>query len=610
MATTSHPATELDFDQLKSDIIAFIKTNPTFTDYNFEGSALNAIVDILAYNTHTNAYYANMVHNEGFLDTAQKRSSVVSKAKELGYVPRSVVCSTAYLDITLQNTIGNTAYYLPRGTVFTSTNDSGTYQFVVSDTATSTITNTGHLFSSVKVVNGTQTQNRFTVNTASNIRSIFSIPNKNIDISTLKVRVRDSISSVDFVEYFLAENVYNLTPTSNVFFIQESYDGLFQIYFGGDVIGTQPINGNIIEIDYIVSGNYATSDGCRIFGFDGNIGGSTDISIVTTQVSFGGADKEVINSIKVNALKANQAKDRAVTISDYEILLKRKFNFIKSVSVWGGETHLPPVYGKVFISIQPVSGYTVSDYVKNSVIYPVVKSASLMTITPEFVDPTYTELSFITKIKFNQFNTTSSQFVVESAIKSTISNYISSISTFNKDYLESTLISKIVGLDSGIISVSIDKHVGFKMTPILGIETNHIKNINNEILGGSISSTKFKTYTDSECIVTIAEIVGKSYQTTNSSGVTSTIQSLGLFTEDGVLVKDIGTVNLKSGQFNISFGAYSYLTNNRFIYLKCALVNADITTALNQILILPTDTKDSAIGLSSNNITNTEIYVK
>jgi hypothetical protein len=601
--------TELDFNNIKSEIIDFIKSNPTFSDYNFEGSALNAIVDILAFNTHSNAYYSNMIHNEGFIDTAQKRSSVVSKAKELGYTPKSAVCSTAYINFTVNGLPQNTSISLPRGTLFTSRNDTAVYQFVVAESVTSKVVGTSRVFSNVKLVSGKRLQNFFTVDTNSNVRSIFTIPNKNVDITTLKVFVRENLNSVDITEYFKAENVFELSSTSNSYFIQESYDGFFQIYFGGGVLGKQPVNGNIVDIDYMVSESYGAANGCLTFTLSSAIAGSTSVISTTTQQSFGGSDKEGIQSIKYNAVKSNSARNRSITVNDYELILKEKFNFIKSVSVWGGEDNVPPVYGKVFISIQPVDGFSVSDSIKRDVLTPAIRESSILTILPEFVDPTYTNLEFVTKIKFNPLKTVMQQIGVETSIKNTIINYIDEISVFNMDYIESRLLSKISEIDAGIISVHIDKKIGFKMTPIIGIESNHIRNLNTGIVRGSIKSTKFVTYLDGTYSVSIKEIPDKYTDLLNADGSTSKIATLGMYS-GSILVKEIGTVNLKSGEFNISYVLWSYLSSTRFISITCVCEEADIVVKRNQILNLDINIEDASIGLLDPNVTITEIYAK
>lgn len=614
MANTK-PITELDFDQIKTDIINFIKTDPTFTDYSFEGSALNAIIDVLAYNTHTNAYYANMLHNEGFIDTAQKRSSVVSRAKELGYTPRSASCSVAYVNVTV---IGGATdpnpLTLNRGDIFTTSNENGPYTFIVSDDITSVTVGSDQIFTQVKLLNGSTVENFFTIDTLANPRTILSIPNKNIDTSTLRVFVRDSISSLERVEYTSNKNLFKLTATSTSFFIQESYDGFFQIYFGDDIVGKQPVDGNIIELYYIVTDNYKESDNCRLFNYEDNIGGFTNLNIVTTQASFGGSFKETIDSIKDNAVKANSSKGRSITVADYESELTQKYPFIKSVSVWGGEDNVPPIYGKVFVSIQPVAGYTLTDSMKTGVIVPEIRRSSMVTIVPELIDPNYVSLEFTTKIKFNPNKSTSSQYAIEGIVKTAINEYVESISNFNTDYLQSSLTNKILAVNPGIISVDISKYVGFKISPVIGVETSFDKHINNPIVAGSIKSTKFKVFYGGEIVaVTVKEIPGRVTQTTNINGFVNTVQSLGLYSDNNKLIKDIGNVNLSTGQYNITFAVYAHISSissSRFIQISSKLVNTDIATLRNQILIMEIGGEDPSIGFLNNNKVLVEIYDK
>jgi hypothetical protein len=598
---------ELDFDAIKTDLITFIKSNPTFSDYNFEGSALNAIIDILAYNTHNNAYYANMLHNEGFIDTAQKRASVVSRAKELGYVPKSATCSTAFVNI---DVVGpTTSLVINKGTSFSSSNDAGTFKFIAGANYTSSYINSVQKFSDVKLVNGIMVDNSFRVDTLTNVRSIFSIPNKNIDISTLQVFVRDSISAIGRTEYLVSKDVFSNTGLSEVFFIQESYDGFYQIYFGSDILGKQPINGNVVEVNYIVTDTLSDADYCRTFVLDGTFTGATSHSITTSQVAFGGSDKEVIESIKFSAKRANAAKHRAVTTNDYISILREKFAFIKSVSVWGGEDNVPPVYGKVFISMQPVSGYTISDSIKTDVILPEIRSVSLLTVSPTFVDPTYTSIDFLTKVKFNERRTVSTTAFIDYNVRATVRDYVGAISQFNGDYLEAGLINKISNIDIGISSVDIIKSVGFKMTPLIGLETRFLKNINNAIVPGTIQSSKFQVYINTLKTVTIKEVPDSIVQKMNVSGGYDMVSSLGIYDSIG-LVKAIGTVNYSSGKFDFIIGVYSYLSDSRFINLRCTLVDSDILVSKNQILIIDTDYADEVAGIVEHNAVNISPYGK
>lgn len=602
------PITELDFDNIKASLINFIKSNETFSDYNFEGSALNAIMDILAYNTHTNAYMANMIHSEGFLDTAQKRMSVVSRAKELGYIPKSVICSVATVNVVLQTNTGESTL-LSRGDSFKSSNSNGTYTFLVAETIAGVHSGTQTSFSGVKIYNGTRiTNNYFTVDTTSNLRSLFTIPNPGIDISTLKVYVRDSISTTDRTEYFIADSLFDLKSDSKVYYIQEAYNGLFQIYFGNNVLGIQPVNGNIISLDYFTSSNKDLANGCTRFTMDSTPG--VFGTVTTIQRSASGADKETIDSIKRNAVINNTAKTRAVTALDYESVIRNNFTFIRNVSVWGGEDNTPPIYGKVFITLQPVTGYVVTEDVKHNLITPLIKNYAMLTVTPEYVDPEYFELAFSTDIKYNYLKTNTNIVNLESSIKTTIIDYIESISTFNTDYIHSTLINNLLDVDSSIASIDVRKEIGFRIAPPTGVSTTYTKVLYNEILIGTVYSTKFNIfYNGTQTAVNIRDIPITFNQVTSATG-TKNYVSLGLYTTDNALVSTIGTLELLSGTFNFNISVYSYISSNMFILLKFKVNTPDISIIKNQFLVMQPTVIDTSINLLSNNIVNIINYGK
>lgn len=610
MAT--NPLIDLDFDQIKSAIIDYIKnSDTTFTDYNFEGSALNSIIDILAYNTHTNAYYANMLHSESFLDTAQKRSSVVSRAKELGYTPKSTTGSNAYVNIYTDGLSAlSTVFYIPRGTVFTSSNDAGSYQFLAKNDYFSQLdgsVGTRHVFTDVNLVSGTYLSNSFTVNTLTNVRSIFTIPNEMIDTSTLRVFIKDSANSVDRTEYKLAKNVFDAERSSEIYYLQESYTGNFEIYFGDNILGKQPVDGNVIQIDYFASTNPDQPNGCRFFSTDLSFDGGVGIgSIETTQVAFGGSYKDSLETIKFNALNTNISKNRAVTASDYSTLLISNFPFIKSVNSWGGEDNLPPVFGKIFLSLQPVSGFTISDSVKTTQILPVIKKNSLVTITPEFIDPAYTFLEFSTRVKYVKNRTLLTKSLIESYIRSTISTYVSNISSFNSEYIHSQLIKNCLAVDTSISSVDIKINIAKNIVPYVGVSTTSLFSFNNELADGSISSTKYYMVSNGESVLVSLKQIPDSY-----ADAIKTIPYIGAYNTDNQLVRNVGTVNLKTGEVNVTINVSAFVTSTiKFVKFKATTSDLNISTRNNQILALDANLKDGPSGLIDNNYILVEEYLK
>jgi hypothetical protein len=598
---STKPLINLDFDQIKQSIIDYIKSDPTFSDYNFEGSALNSIADILAYNTHTNAYYTSMLYSESFLDSAQRRSSVVSKAKELGYVPRSSVGAAALVDISIPVTgLNNTeTFFLPRGTVFQSTNENGSYTFLSAENVSSAVVSGNHVFSSVKIVAGTKIVNSFTVNKGANLRSIFAIPNTNIDTSTLKVYVKDDQFALTRTEYFRVDSIFDLTATSKVYFLQESYDGHFEIYFGDDILGKAPVDNNVVEADYFITSKIPTDpNGCSNFYSDVSFSNGTVSSIYTSQVAYGGAERESLSSIKFNAVNYNSTKNRIVTVLDYKNYITRNYSFIKSVAAWGGDLNSPPVYGKVFLSLEPVTGYVLSTASKDAILKD-IKQSSMLTVTPEILDPEYIYVALTVNVKFNRYKTNTTKNDLSVMLKTAVDSYIDSISIFDTDYINSNLISSIQNLDVGISGVDVDKTVSFNLFPYLGIEVNHIKECNNAMVSGSVSSTKFKTFVETEKIVTIKEIPNSTF-TKVVSGSTYTYNYLGMYS-DGVLVKNIGTINLNTGKLDITMIVSSYLSSTSMVNVSFSTVNSDIISSRNNILT-QTISSDAAIGLKSTSI--------
>ena len=594
------PTVELDFDTIKQDIIRHFKLDPTFSDYNFEGSALNAIIDVLAYNTHTNAYYANMLHNESFIDTAQKRSSVVSIAKELGYVPASVTCSTAYADviittINLESAISEEFAILRQGTSFTTSNENGNHIFVVGNDASGVVSGTTVTYDNVKLVSGEVVSNTFTVDTTRNIRSIFTIPNKNVDMSTLEVFVKTGPTSQDRVKYYQATNSFELHALSTVFFAQESYDGFYQIYFGSDIIGKQPINGNIIEVSYVVANTSNLVNGCSSFILDSTPQNALSVSVSTTQPAFGGKVQESIDSIRNNALKNNTTKQRAVTANDYSIILKNKFpNVVKNCVVWGGEDHIPKIYGKVFVSIQPATGLTITDQTKQDIM-TTLRNFSMLTIGPTIIDPEYLSVEFNTRVKFNRYLTTNDQTQINVLVKNKIKSFMGDLNTFDTAYYQSTLISQLADLDPGIVSINIRKKAGFNINPVVGVATRYEKTISNVIVEGSVFSSSFDCYISSlikrNCSI-------KEYGLSDQYGD----KSLGIFSNTtNELLGLIGKVNIFSGKFTFTVNIYQYLSGRYSLLIRCELVNDDIVTKNNQILVI-----DSSVDYS---VPSTDNYV-
>ena len=368
---------ELDFDGIKANLKTFLSQQDEFTDYDFEGSGMSVLLDTLAYNTHYLAYNANMLANEMFIDSADLRSSVVSKAKQVGYTPTSTTASTAIIDVLVNNASG-ASLTMSRGTKFTTTVDGQSYTFVNNADVSITPTDGVYKFSNLTIREGSYLNFKYTAST-SDIDQRFIIPNDNVDTTTLTVKVQESSSDSTTNTYTLATGITGLDSTSKVFFLQEVEGGRYEVYFGDGVLGKAIADGNIVILDYITC-NRDAPNGASTFTLSGSIGGFSSATITTISNANNGTGPESITSIKYNAPRDYSTQDRAVTAEDYKVLVKSIYANAQAVQVYGGEDAAVPDYGKVYISIKAKSGSNLTETTKNSIVQS-LKSYAVASVT-------------------------------------------------------------------------------------------------------------------------------------------------------------------------------------------------------------------------------------
>ena len=328
--------TSLDFDQIKINLKDFLRSQPELADYDFEGSALGTIIDVLAYNTFYNSFNANVNMNEIFLDTAQIRNNVVSHAKSLGYVPRSVTSAFAEINVTVNAPAGSPASLnMPRGTTFSSTIDGKNFGFVNLEAQTIVPVGGVYTFPAVKINQGQIRTQTFIVDDTSTAQK-YAIPDANVDTATLVVKVKTNSTSTDFEIYTLVTNIVDVDGTTNAYFLQEGIDGQFEIYFGDDVFGRRLIAGNVVEIEYLTTDG-ATPNNATVFKLTGNVSGNTNATVNLVSKAGGGSAAETTDSIKFNAPLSFLSQNRVVTADDYKAIVKNNYTNTESISVWGGE---------------------------------------------------------------------------------------------------------------------------------------------------------------------------------------------------------------------------------------------------------------------------------
>jgi len=499
--------TEFDFDEVKGNLKLFLKAQTEFKDYDFEGSGMSALLDVLAYNTHYLGFNANMLANEMFLDSASLRSSIVSHAKTLGYVPTSARASTATVDITL-NTLALATATMPAGTVFNTTVDGTDYQFVTSTAVTASNTGGGITYNDIKIYEGTYISTRYTVD-STDADQRFLLTSNSADTTTLTVKVQTSSSDTTTNTYTEATDITQVGTDSNVYFLQEVERGLFEVYFGDGVVGTALSDDNIIILTYVVS-NRDDANGAAIFTNAAAIGGVTDVSVATVATATGGSDPETLKSIKYNAPLDYASQGRCVTAEDYKVYAKKLFPNAQSVSVFGGEsgsydTSLGAVstaeYGKVFISIKSTTGLNLTTSEKTQLVTDLAPY-TIASTTPVVVDPLITKLILTGTFKFNKSKTSSTVTELEALVKNTLINYnTSDLAQFEGLFRHSKLLGLIDNTNTSITSSALNVTMGQFFTPTTTASTAYTINFNNAFLwphaghneaaGGVIASTGF-----------------------------------------------------------------------------------------------------------------------
>jgi hypothetical protein len=529
MANTNKlTVTELDFDEIKQSLKRFLNNQSEFTDYDFESSGLSVLLDVLAYNTHYQAFYLNMIANESFLDTASSREALVSLAKSIGYTPRSVTGSVAYVDVTFNpNDLGGlsggeatpasrlgTQVTLPKGSVFTTELSDKTYAFVMTNSrvATPVANSTGgywvsdnisdgvvpYVATDIKITQGIFATAQYIYN--DQIEQQFIIPSTGVDTSTISVLVTDSITSTATELYTKVDNYSNLDGTSTVFFVNESPDQRFEIYFGDGTIGKKPADGSIIDITYVVP-EPETGNGATVFKSDPirspfyGIGGSTTTysPTVTTRINAsGGRDRESSESIRFLAPLNYESQNRAVTKQDYVTAIRTEYPQVETVSVWGGEEADTPIYGNVYVAIKPTEGFFLSTTEKDRIVEQILKPRSVLGITPIIVDPEYTYLQIVSDITWNPRLTGLTEYTLRNGVRQEILDFgDDQLEKFDEPFRYSPFVRLIDEYDSGIVGNLTSIAMRKEVAPTIGVPSNYTIGFDNAIDVGTIYSTSF-----------------------------------------------------------------------------------------------------------------------
>ena len=471
--------TSIDFDGIKSDLKTFLSNQTDLGDYNYESSTMQILLNLLAYNTYKNAFYLNMVGNEMFLDSAQVRNNVVSRAKMLGYTPRSSQGSTATIKLTVTPDDTPNNITIPALTQFVSTIDGIQYVYVNPEARVINANSSGAYSANLNITEGRPFTYRFDVSDASPVRYV--IPNQNVDTRSISVKVQESSSNTSQTTWINATDFTAVTGNTYAFFINENDDGKYEIKFGDNAVGKGLTNGNIVVADYRICSGTLTQ-GANTFTTPTSIDGYSNINVQTVTAATGGSEQESIASVKFNAPRNYQAQNRAVTTGDYEALIRNNFGDIGAVSVWGGQENNPPTYGKVFLSVKPNTGFFVSQTRKND-IETYLANKNVLSITPEVVDPTYKFIVPTVRVRYNPNITSSTAGAIVSTIGNKLIQYeLSDLVSFSKDYVSSELIRQIYPANEAISSIEIDLKMMKNFIPITTAPTTYNIPFNSSLL--------------------------------------------------------------------------------------------------------------------------------
>lgn len=520
MATPRLRVTELDFDTIKQNLKDFLRSQNQFTDYDFDGSGLSILLDILAYNTHYNAYYLNMVANESFLDTALLRDSVISHAKVLGYVPYSRKAPQAIINFTVNTASSNTSTLtIPKGFRFLSNEIDGvSYGFVTLSETTVTKSNTNFEFLNLPIYEGQFVTYSYSYDQLTNPKQSFSIPDEGVDTSTLSVVVQPSTTNTDITVYSLATDASETTTNSPVFFLQEDKSQKYSIYFGNNVIGKAITDGSVVSLSYIITNGTIANKANNFVATNslvdslGNV--LTNFIIDPVSEAAGGAERESVDNIKFSAPLQFTTQNRLITYKDYESYILKSYPSVDSVSVWGGETETPPTFGTVYVALKPKTNYYLSDTEKQRIIDEIITPKAVVAVQTIIRDPEYLYLLIAPTVTYDPRKTIFTGDQLKTLIKNSVINYKTTyLDKFDSKFILSKIQDDIGNVEgNSILGSKVSVRVQKRFAPVTSQSKPYSIYFNVPFRRGTISNKLLSTpfvVTDSSGIdreVTLEEI--------------------------------------------------------------------------------------------------------
>lgn len=593
MQNTSISLVSLDFDTIKTSLKTYLKSQDRFKDYDFDGSNMSVLLDILAYNTYKNAFYLNMVAAESFLDSAQIRDSVVSKAKELNYTPRSRKSSVAKLNLQFPQS-GLQTFVIPTGTRFSGQNSNSTYSYV-SNQAVILYPSGGYFTTTDYPIYEGRFLTEAYVMDYSVERQRFLLSNPQIDTDSLTITVSED-NGITFTEYTPAVSLFDLTANSTVFFIQSAENNKYEVVFGDGVLGKRPMDSSIIRAQYRVT-NGADGNGSTNFVLDDNLGtvnglGNAVVPTIVSSAAYGGAERESIDSIRYNAPRHYETQERAITTNDFKALLLNQFTNIKAVNIYGGEDVKDSVrYGRVYIVPVTYSGVTLTTNEKSD-IEKYLKDRTVLGITPYVIDPETLYLVVNSNVNYDKKYTSLTPTDIASIVKSAIETYnVNSLLDFNIEFLLSDFTTMI---DNSYVAISSNEtKIQLKKISSIGIDKSAYIAIeyNNKIIPGTVISSEFSSngriyrYTDYNPNNNTLSIVQ------NANGTTIINSSKNMYLCDITAVGQqtytvAGTIDYEIGHIDLNLITINSFNGNPGVEFYATPIAENIKAGRNDLLTI------------------------
>ena len=589
--------TDLDFDDIKSNLKTYLSSQEQFEDYDFEGSSMSILLDILSYNTHYMGFYANMLANEMFLDSSALRDSIVSHSKHLNFTPTSKRSATAKLDFTFTPSGSPSQITILKGTTFTSSIDGVRYTFTTDEAHTVPRALDGtYSLTGVKIVEGKVLNKRYTVNGADKTQR-FILPNSDIDTQSIKMNIQTSASDTTLETFTNASSIdiNVIKSTDAVFWVEEIKDQEYEIIFGDGSVGKQLIDGNIVFIEYMTT-NGSAANNASTFTATSVVAGldSGNYVITTNTIANGGSDIQTSDSVKFLAPKLYSAQKRACTKEDYKAILLEQRPDIESITVYGGEEADPVQYGKVFIAAKPAGNNVYSTSTKENIRDTVLKKLNVVTIQPEIIDPVFFYVLIDSVINFDPVKLLTDQTTLSTNINTSIQSYIqNNLEKFDQKFRYSQLVSSIDDTSSAIRNnKTMIKYRQRVIPTLLNQAQTFTMNFNNAIKKGSITSESF-VGSDGNTYVLIDDSEGKIKAAKTTNGVQDA-PAVYLVQPDGT--KNQGEIDYTTGKITLnSLTIVSITSGEQFIRFTVTpdSNNSDITPLREQILTYDVNETDA-----------------